>query len=184
MAINSLRLTLSSPENNYHHSCIENSVIIGRSLKSDFNVAREDLSREHCRIDIEGDEIFITDLGSKNGVAVDRIRIPANKKVKITPPSLVVLSNVYNLKLNSLEVKTKADLVYSKPSADPDIETVTFQLDLPEQKVGKNNRMPMRKLSKKVKEEAPETSKNHDSIKMILAFLAVLGVILYQALGR
>jgi len=184
MAINSLRLTLCSSEKNYHHSCIKNSVIIGRSLKSDFNVAREDLSREHCRIDIEGNEIFITDLSSKNGVAVDGIRIPVNKKVKITPSSLVVLSNVYTLKLNSLEVKTKADMVYSKPSAAPDIETLTYQLDLSVEKEEKKSRMSMRKLSRNLKEETADLSKRHDFVKMILTFLAVFGIILYQAFGR
>jgi glycosylphosphatidylinositol transamidase (GPIT) subunit GPI8 len=66
----------------------------------------------------------------------------------------------------------------------PDIETVSFQLDLSAEKEEKKRRMSMRKLSKNVKEETADLSKRHDSIKMILAFLAVLCFILYQALGR
>lgn len=182
MSINSLRLTLSSPENNYHHSCTENIIRIGRSLKCEFNVPREDLSREHCQIEIEGNHIYITDLGSKNGITVDRVRIEANKKTKITNASLVVLSGLYTLKLNSLEVKTKADMAYSKPAA-PDIETVTFQLELPPEKIERHKRLPTRKISRAVNEEAASVS-NYESTKMILAFLAVLAVILYQALGR
>lgn len=183
MAINSLRLTLASPGNNFHHSCTENSVKIGRSLKCEFNVPREDLSREHCLVEIVGDDIYVTDLGSKNGITVDRVRIEANKKVKVTTSSLIVLSNMYTLKLNALEVKTKADMVFSKP-ASPDIETVTFQLDLPEEKPEKVKRMPVRKMTKLVREEVGSTATTYDSTKMVLAFLAVLGVILYQALGR
>ena len=183
MGINSLRLTLSSPGNNYHHSCTENIVKIGRSLNCEFNVPREDLSREHCQLEIIGDDIFITDLGSKNGITVDRARIGANKKVKVSTSSLIVLSNVYTLKLNPLEVKTKADMVFSKPAL-PDVETVTFQLDLPDEKSEKAKRMPMKKLSKVMREEAGSTATSYDSTKMILAFLAILGVILYQALGR
>lgn len=183
MGINSLRLTLASPGNNFHHSCTESSIKIGRSLKCEFNVPREDLSREHCLLEIEGDDIYITDLGSKNGIAVDHKRIEANKRVKVTNASLIMLSNIYTLKLNALEVKTKAGIVFSKP-ASPDIETVTFQLDLPDEKQDKVKRMPIRKMSKVVREESVSTAKTYDSTKMILAFVAVLGVILYQALGR
>lgn len=183
MAINSLRLTLSSPGNNYYHSCTENRVKIGRSLNCEFNIPREDLSREHCLLEVEGDDIFVTDMGSKNGITVDRVRIPANKKTKVSTSSLIVLSNVYTLKLNALEVKTKADMVYSKP-ASPDVDTVTYQLDLPEEKTDKAKRMPIRKMTKVVREEAGSTASTFDSTKMVLAFLAVLGVILYQALGR
>lgn len=183
MAINSLRLTLSSPGNNYHHSCTENRVKIGRSLNCEFNIPREDLSREHCLLEVEGDDIFVTDLGSKNGITVDRVRIPANKRTKVSISSLIVLSNVYTLKLNALEVKTKADVVYSKP-VSPDVDTVTYQLDLPEEKAEKVKRMPMRRMTKVVRQEAGSTASTLDSTKMVLAFLAVLGVILYQALGR
>ncbi len=183
MGINSLRLTLSSPGNNYHHSCTENIVRIGRSLNCEFNIPREDLSREHCQVEIVGDDVYITDLGSKNGVTVDRVRIEANTKVKISNSSLVVLSNLYTLKLNALEVKTKADMLYSKPAA-PDIETVTFQLDLPQKGAEKPKRLPIRRTTRLVSEETASTASNMDSVKMILAFLAVLAVILYQALGR
>lgn len=183
MGINSLRLTLSSPGNNYYHSCTENIVKIGRSLNCEFNIPREDLSREHCQLEIIGDDVFITDLGSKNGITIDRVRVEANKRVKVSTSSLIVLSNVYTLKLNALEVKTKADMVYSKP-ASPEVDTVTYQLDLPEEKPEKAKRLPMRKMSKVVQEQAGSTATTMDSTKMVLAFLAVLGVILYQALGR
>ena len=131
MGINSLHLTLTSPGNNYYHSCTDNIVKIGRSLNCSFNVPREDLSREHCQLEITGDDIFISDLGSKNGITIDRVKIQANKKVKVSTSSLIVLSNVYTLKLNALEVKTKADMVISKPAL-PHAETVSYQLDLQE----------------------------------------------------
>lgn len=183
MGINSLRLTLTSPDNNYHHSCTEKVTKIGRSLKCDFNIPREELSREHGQIELIGDDIFITDLDSKNGITVDQVRIEPNKPVKITTSSEVVFSNVYILKLNALEIKTKADMGYAKPAAAPEIETVSFQLDLPQEK-DERKRFPVKRSYRPPKPDVAAETNHFETVKMVLGFAAVVAAIIYQALGK
>jgi pSer/pThr/pTyr-binding forkhead associated (FHA) protein len=59
-----------------------NKCIIGRSSKCDVVIPHEGLSRQHCLIQIEDSEIFVTDLDSTNGVFVDGARIPASVKTE------------------------------------------------------------------------------------------------------
>ena len=69
---------------------------IGRSSKCDVVIPSEGLSREHCSIQIEDGDIFITDFGSANGVLIDDERIPANQKVQY--------NSSFSLSLGSIEV--------------------------------------------------------------------------------
>lgn len=55
-------------------------VTVGRSNKCDFMIADESLSRQHCLIELENGEFYITDLGSSNGVFIDGDRLPANTR--------------------------------------------------------------------------------------------------------
>lgn len=68
------------------YSVKSKSFVIGRSKKCDISISLEGFSREHCRIDIEQDEIFLTDLGSRNGVFI------AGKKLK---PGIKTRYNLY-----------------------------------------------------------------------------------------
>src|SRR4051812_26982423 len=106
----SVKLTLTSPTESFTHHSSEISVRIGRSQKCEFNIPREDLSREHCLFEVVNNEYFVTDLGSKNGITVDRIRIDPNVRTKITNESAVVLSGLYTLKINAFEIKSKMDM--------------------------------------------------------------------------
>lgn len=54
--------------------------IIGRSVKCDVLVPDESLSRQHCQIEIENGNFFVTDLGSANGVFINGTRIDPNTK--------------------------------------------------------------------------------------------------------
>jgi pSer/pThr/pTyr-binding forkhead associated (FHA) protein len=178
--VNSLRLTLSSPTENFTYQSNENSVRIGRSTKCEFNIPREDLSREHCLLEVEGEEYFITDLGSKNGIAINRMKIAPNVRTKVTEESLIVLSNIYTLKINAFEVKSKMDMVSKK--INPDMNTVTFALDLDEIKEKKPS--STKRVLKKHKEDDVEVIKNYDTIKMAIGFIVIVGFVIYHALGR
>jgi pSer/pThr/pTyr-binding forkhead associated (FHA) protein len=59
----------------------DGSFIIGRSNRSDLVIPHEGMSRQHCKIDVKEGEVFITDLGSINGVFIDGQRIPPNKSM-------------------------------------------------------------------------------------------------------
>ena len=49
--------------------------IIGRSIKCDVVIPHEGMSRHHCQIENMNGEVFITDLGSTNGVLIDGKKI-------------------------------------------------------------------------------------------------------------
>ena len=56
------------------------SVVIGRGKSCDLPVSFEGFSRQHAQIELIDGEIFVTDLGSTNGVFIDGNRIPPSQK--------------------------------------------------------------------------------------------------------
>lgn len=63
------------------YQMVGHSVTIGRSNKCDLVIAHEGMSRHHCKIEVREGEVYITDLGSINGVFIDGKKIPANSSV-------------------------------------------------------------------------------------------------------
>lgn len=177
---NTVRLTLASPTENFTFQSDERSFKIGRSTKCEFIVPREDLSREHCLFEVVGDEYFITDPGSKNGITVDRIRIDPNVRTKVTEENVIVFSNIYTLKINAFEIKSKMDMISKK--VNPETNTVTFTLDLDDIKEKKTATLK-RTARRKAETTEPETA-NYDLIKMALGFIVIVGFVIYHALGR
>jgi pSer/pThr/pTyr-binding forkhead associated (FHA) protein len=58
------------------------TAIVGRSGQCDAVIPHEAVSRKHCQIDYIDNELFVTDLGSINGVSIDGQKITPNKPVK------------------------------------------------------------------------------------------------------
>lgn len=56
------------------------SATIGRSPKCEIVIPHDGVSRQHCRIDLENGEFFVTDLASTNGVMIDGNKILPNTK--------------------------------------------------------------------------------------------------------
>jgi pSer/pThr/pTyr-binding forkhead associated (FHA) protein len=57
-------------------SVSKSSFIIGRSSQSDVQIPHEGMSRRHCLIEHKGgDQVYVTDLESINGVFIDEKRI-------------------------------------------------------------------------------------------------------------
>lgn len=50
---------------------IDRSLVLGRSTESDIAVVSPHVSRQHARLDIEGGQLMIEDLGSSNGTVVN-----------------------------------------------------------------------------------------------------------------
>jgi hypothetical protein len=79
----------------------KNTLILGRSAKADIFVDIDGLSRNHMQIEQIGDEIFVTDLNSTNGVYINNERIPAGEKVKYL--------SILPLQIGSLNISIKTD---------------------------------------------------------------------------
>lgn len=78
-----------------------NKCIVGRSTKADIQIDLECFSRVHFEINSEGDDFFITDLQSTNGVFLNNEKILPGKAIKY--------SNFY-----SLEVGGKVAFIISR----------------------------------------------------------------------
>ena len=59
----------------------KDSCVIGRSAQCDVVIPHEAMSRKHCLLEVKNGEIFVTDLGSSNGVSIEGQKIPANQPV-------------------------------------------------------------------------------------------------------
>lgn len=197
MGLNSFKFSLSTPSETFVHATSKQAITIGRSLKCDFNVPKEDLSREHCLVEIDNNDIFITDLGSKNGISINRARISPNKRYPISRDEEVLLSNKYLFKLNpiGIEIKSKLDLVGheghgANPSAAAAAETVTIELEA-ERKNDSDffkNRpptsVPAKYLMKKMREEKKEPLVSPEAIKMLLGFFLISMALIYSLMSE
>lgn len=70
------------------------SFIIGRSLSSDIPIQHDLISREHLKVMLEGEDIFIEDLGSTNGSWYNGNRINPKKLYPCLNETQVVLGNI------------------------------------------------------------------------------------------
>jgi pSer/pThr/pTyr-binding forkhead associated (FHA) protein len=149
----------------------KNKILIGRSLRCEFSIPLHDLSREHCLIELENDILFITDLDSSNGVWVDGKRINPHTKTLINERTSILLSSLYVLELNPLEMKTRSGYVIR--TIDSAVDTKTFELDLSQDKK-KNKKRHTLKLIEKMNQGSPK-----ENLKMLLGFLAAMAFIIY-----
>ena len=173
----SIRLSLKSPTKYYTFSSEgdSSSIKIGRSLKCEFTVPLEDLSREHCLLELIDGDFYITDLNSSNGVWVDRERIVPNERIKIALSNVIVLSNIYTLTINPIEIRSKSE-TNSNRNIDREIDTVSFQLDYPDDK--------KKKLKKSntpsIESDEKGASRRREILIMTLGFLAVVIYVVFE----
>lgn len=89
-----MKIFLSTEAESFSYFVEKESVSIGRAETNDFFVPHTELSRNHCILKLSNDQLHIHDLGSKNGVYVDGVRIPANVDHPISIQSSITLSRV------------------------------------------------------------------------------------------
>ena len=54
---------------------VDASLLVGRAAEAAFQLIDEKVSREHCRIGVDGAGVAVEDLGSRNGTYVNGSRI-------------------------------------------------------------------------------------------------------------
>jgi len=65
--------------------------LIGRSTECNLKIASSQVSRNHCRITLADDAVFVEDLGSANGTLVDGQPIPAHQPTAIAPGTHIIV---------------------------------------------------------------------------------------------
>ena len=71
---------------------IDEDTSIGRS-NCDINIEDEKISASHCKIEIRGRDFLIEDVGSKNGVFINQLKIFPNKPYKISFGDKIKIGN-------------------------------------------------------------------------------------------
>jgi predicted component of type VI protein secretion system len=73
----------------------KDSILVGRGSSCDVVLQVEGISRQHCKIEVDSSgAIFLTDLGSTNGVLINNERLSPNHKTPYAPYLALVIGGV------------------------------------------------------------------------------------------
>jgi pSer/pThr/pTyr-binding forkhead associated (FHA) protein len=103
----------------------KSSCVIGRSAQADVVIPHEAISRKHCQIEYRDGDLYVTDLGSINGVILDGQKIPPNKPVKFQSFFSLSFGAVQSL---NVELEEEHTSVQQNPLLAP-----SLQLDRPKE---------------------------------------------------
>ena len=95
------------PQRGEKFEFVQDSVLIGRSSRSDLVLRDSAVSAEHCRIHLEKDMVEIEDLGSKNGTFVNQLAVERS-----------VLKSGDRIQLGRSELSIQLERLSSKEQAD------------------------------------------------------------------
>ncbi len=84
--------------------------VIGRSGQCDLVIPHEAVSRKHCQIDYREGELYVTDLGSINGVLIDGQKITPNKPVNFQSYLTLSFGAVQTLNIELDEERTSVQV--------------------------------------------------------------------------
>jgi pSer/pThr/pTyr-binding forkhead associated (FHA) protein len=54
-------------------------LVLGRALECDLAIVSPHVSRQHARLDLDGEQLVVEDLGSSNGTLVNGVRLTGRK---------------------------------------------------------------------------------------------------------
>ena len=95
-------------------------MIIGRDPACDIVIESPAVSRRHARIEVNGDRVFIEDLGSSNGTFIDGERISGQAELK--PGDLFSISPTIKIELQSL---ARQSTLFNPKMVPPEVEENT-----------------------------------------------------------
>ncbi|MBS0204416.1 MAG: FHA domain-containing protein [Planctomycetes bacterium] len=103
--------------------------LIGRSTECNLKIASSQVSRNHCRITLGTDAVFVEDLGSANGTLVDGQLIPAHQPTAIAPGSRLVVGPA-EFQVDFV-LATSSTVVLPRTGVAPVAELPTTEMNFP-----------------------------------------------------
>ncbi len=103
--------------------------LIGRSTECNLKIASSQVSRNHCRITLGADAVFVEDLGSANGTLVDGQPLPAHQPTAISPGAHLVVGPA-EFQIDYVAA-TSATMVLSRSGVPPIPELPSTEMIFP-----------------------------------------------------
>jgi predicted component of type VI protein secretion system len=66
-----------------------NKLLIGRAEECDIRPLSEDVSRRHCQVTVEPTQVWVEDLGSRNGTFVNGAKIEARTRTRVSSGDVI-----------------------------------------------------------------------------------------------
>ena len=155
------------------HEVFERTFTIGRSEKCRVALDNEGFSREHCLIEHVDGVIYVSDLGSKNGVFINHVRIPPKLRVS------------YDTKLPLYMGEAFVTIDASKEFKDPDhlslqtfskIDPAELFRPLSPPMKSKKALPPKPQMYKSVEKKSSSSS---SGISLVIALVLIAGIVIY-----
>jgi hypothetical protein len=151
----------------------KSSVSIGRGNTCDIVLPIEGFSRRHAQIDLVDGSIFVTDLGSTNGVYIDGQRIPVSTRT--------LMQSFLNLQIgpaNQIEILDEDAAPASVPSSHSDFGHRKISKEIDSSEKTKSTRFEPRQLKKTV-EKKPGVKTQNSKLSMFFVPVLLVGAAAY-----
>jgi predicted component of type VI protein secretion system len=89
-----VRLEVAHNRANVKRVVLQRDTLIGRSTQCNLRIASKLVSRRHCKITLNGRQVFVRDLQSSNGTFIDGRRIDAEQDVPLDSGSELSIGGV------------------------------------------------------------------------------------------
>ena len=122
--------------------------VLGRAAECDLPLADEDASREHATLTRRGGQIFLKDLGSRNGVYLGDMRLTADRETAWRPPTMARIG------VSVLALDEPVSVVLAELEAAPD--EALADADAPPAPVSRAAPPPPASIPTSQRELAPE----------------------------
>jgi len=116
-----VELIVNNKRSSVRRLVIRESALIGRNEKCDIRVISSEISREHCRLEVDETELILIDLGSTNGTFVDGVRVEAHQEISVNPESRIQIGPATFL-VNFVDVDGGQETIAPKESHHLDQE--------------------------------------------------------------
>ncbi len=124
------KLTGTDGQKFYSWDLVEGTYQLGRDANADFSLPHKTVSRLHAQIEVDstGEKIFIADLGSRNGTAVNDKRIEGRTSVGLGD-NIMFGQTEFKLSSDSETVSSKPSFPRTTLSGDEPIKSVFLSIN-------------------------------------------------------